>query len=247
LAALRSGVDLVTIAAPAETALVISTFSPDLITIKLPSRDFDHAALSELREDLERADALVIGPGLGTAASTQEAVIELARMLAKDHPKLPVLYDADGLKAMATERRLLRNPRWLVTPHAREFELLTGTDLPLDVPGRIEQIRAAAKELGCVVMLKAYVDIIATPGGEAALNETGNPGMTVGGTGDVLVGIIGTFLAQGAEPFRAAVAGAYVCGRAGDLCYQDKNYEFTASDVIEKLPPAFAEIRKHRE
>jgi NAD(P)H-hydrate epimerase len=247
LAALRSGVDLVTIAAPAETALVISTFSPDLITIKLPGRDFEPAALSKLREDLERADALVIGPGLGTAASTQEAVIELARILAKDYPKLPVLYDADGLKAMATERRLLRNPRWLVTPHAREFELLTGTDLPLDVPGRIEQIRAAAKELGCVVMLKAYVDIIATPGGEVALNETGNPGMTVGGTGDVLVGIIGTFLAQGAEPFRAAVAGAYVCGRAGDLCYQDKNYEFTASDVIEKLPPAFAEIRKHRE
>ena len=246
LAALRSGVDLVTIAAPSETALVISTFSPDLITIRLPGRDFELAALPELREHLGRATAVVIGPGLGTAAPTRDSVIELARNLAKDHPKLPVLFDADGLKAMATERRLLSTPRWLVTPHAREFELLTGSDLPADVPGRTEQVKAAAKELGCVVMLKAYIDIVAAPDGKVSINETGNPGMTVGGTGDVLVGIIGTFLAQGAGPFRAAIAGAYICGRAGDLCYQEKNYEFIASDVIEKLPAVFAEIRKRR-
>jgi NAD(P)H-hydrate epimerase len=97
--------------------------------------------------------------------------------------------------------------------------------------------------LGCVVLLKAHADIIANPGGETVLNRTGNPGMTVGGTGDVLSGIVGTFLAQGADPFQAAVAGAFVCGQAGDICRGEMGYEFMASDLIEKLPKVFAEIR----
>jgi len=244
LAALRSGVDLAVVAAPAETALVISSFSPDLITIRLPCRDLEPAALPQLREDIKRATAVVIGSGLGTLACTRDAVIELARTLAKT--ELPVLFDADGLKALAAERELLKNPRWVVTPHAKEFEILTGTDLPKDTTARAEEVKKAAKELGCTILLKAHVDIIASPGGKVALNQTGNPGMTVGGTGDVLAGIVGAFLSQGAEPFRASVAGAWACGRAGDLCMKDKGYEFTASDVIEKLPEVFKEARKKR-
>ena len=244
LAALRSVVDLAVVAAPAETALVISSFSPDLITIRLPCRDLEPAALPQLREDIKRATAVVIGSGLGTLACTRDAVIELARTLAKT--ELPVLFDADGLKALAAERELLKNPRWVVTPHAKEFEILTGTDLPKDTTARAEEVKKAAKELGCTILLKAHVDIIASPGGKVALNQTGNPGMTVGGTGDVLAGIVGAFLSQGAEPFRASVAGAWACGRAGDLCMKDKGYEFTASDVIEKLPEVFKEARKKR-
>lgn len=241
LAALRSGVDLAVVAAPAETALIISSFSPDLITIRLKCHDLELAALSQLQEDIKRATAVVIGSGLGTLACTRDAVVELARTLAKT--ELSVLFDADGLKAMATERELLRNPRWVVTPHAREFELLTGMDLPKDTAGRAEEVKKAAKELGCAILLKAHVDVIASPDGKIALNQTGNPGMTVGGTGDVLAGIVGAFLSQGAEPFRAAVAGAWVCGRAGDLCLKEKGYEFVASDVIEKLPEVFKEVR----
>jgi NAD(P)H-hydrate epimerase len=242
LAALRSGVDLAVVAAPAETALVISSFSPDLITIRLKCHDLEPAALSQLREDIKRATAVVVGSGLGTLARTRDAVVELARTLAKT--ELPVLFDADGLKAMATERELLRNPRWVTTPHAREFELLTGMDLPKDTAGRAEEVKKAAKELGCIILLKAHVDVIASPDGKVALNQTGNPGMTVGGTGDVLAGIVGAFLSQGAEPFRAALAGAWVCGRAGDLCMKKKGYEFLASDVIEELPEVFKEVRR---
>jgi NAD(P)H-hydrate epimerase len=242
LAALRSGADLAVVAAPAETALVVSSFSPDLITIRLKCHDLEPAALSQIQEDLKRATAVVIGSGLGTLTCTRDAVVELARTLAKT--QLSVLFDADGLKAMATERELLRNPRWVVTPHAKEFEMLTGVDLPKDVAGRAEEVRRAAKELGCVILLKAHVDVIASHGGEVALNRTGNPGMTVGGTGDVLAGIVGAFLSQGAEPFRAALAGAWVCGRAGDLCMKEKGYEFIASDVIEKLPEVFKEVRR---
>ncbi|MEA1904429.1 MAG: NAD(P)H-hydrate dehydratase [Candidatus Hadarchaeota archaeon] len=243
LAALRSGVDLVTIASPTKTASVISSFSPDLITVGLPGRDFGPGALSRLREPLERATASVVGPGLGTGASTQEAVVKLARMLSRDFAQLPVLYDADGLKAIATQRGLLRNPRWVVTPHVGEFELLVGPKLPTGTKARAKRVAEAAKELGCVILLKAHVDIIAAPDGETVLNRTGNPGMTVGGTGDVLSGIIGTFLAQGAVPLRAAVAGAFACGRAGDICREEMGYEFMASDLIEKLPKVFAEVR----
>ena len=246
LAALRSGVDLVTIAAPSAAAKVISSFSPDLITIKLQCHDLEPAALSGLEGEFGRSTAVVVGSGLGTMASTRDAVIELARKLRSENPRLSALFDADGLKALAGERALCREMPWVFTPHAREFEALTGVNLPPDVKGRLQYVKAAAMELGCTILLKAHVDVIAGPKGEVKLNYTGNPGMTVGGTGDVLAGIVGTFLSQGAEPFRAAVAGAWTCGQAGDLCYRDKGYEFIASDVIEKLPEVFKKVRASR-
>ncbi len=243
LAALRSGVDLATIAAPVKTAQIINSYSPDLITIKLPGQDFGSRAVAELDEPVKHATAVVIGPGLGTSPETGKGIIELTEKLAKSYPKLSVMFDADGLKLMASKRKLLSNSNWLVTPHAREFELLTGTDLSTGAKQRVEQVKAAAKSLGCTVLLKSHVDIVASPDGECVLNRTGNPGMTVGGTGDVLAGIVGAFLAQGVEPFQAAAAGAFLCGHSGDLCLEEKGYEFIASDLIEKLPAALADIR----
>ena len=242
LAALRSGVDLAIIAAPEKAAWTINSFSPDLITIKLPCRDLEPAALSELRNEFKSVTAVVVGSGLGTLAKTRDAVLELAHVL-KEHTSLPTLFDADGLKALASERGLPQGMPWVLTPHAREFELLTGVDLPTDIKGRVQQVKAAAKELGCTVLLKAWVDVIASPAGEVKLNYTGNSGMTVGGTGDVLAGVVGAFLAQGVEPFKAAVVGAWACGRAGDMCYKERGYELLASDLIEKLPAVFREVR----
>ena len=246
LAALRSGVDLAIIAAPEKAAWTINSFSPDLITIKLPCRDLEPAALSELWNEFKSATAVVVGSGLGTLAKTRDAVLELARMLKKEYPSLPTLFDADGLKALASERGLPQGMPWVLTPHAREFELLTGVDLPTDINGRVRQVKAAAKELGCTVLLKAWVDVIASPAGKVKLNYTGNSGMTVGGTGDVLAGVVGAFLSQGVEPFKAAVAGAWACGRVGDLCYKERGYELLASDLIEKLPAVFKEVRGRR-
>ncbi len=243
LAALRSGVDLATVAAPAETAQVINSFSPDIIAFKLDGKDFSTAAFPGLSDHLKRATAVVVGPGLGTSSEAKDGALELARVLAQNHPKLPVMFDADGLKLVASDRRLLRNPNWLVTPHAGEFRLLSDGDLPTEAEARVEEVKNTAKSIGCTILLKSNVDIIASPKGDCALNRTGNPGMTVGGTGDVLAGIAGAFLAQGTKPFEAAVAGAFLCGRAGDLCREEKGYEFLASDVIEKLPAALSEVR----
>lgn len=245
LAALRSGVDLAVIAAPEKAAWIINSFSPDLITIKLPCSDLKPAALGGLKEELKSFDAVIVGPGLGTLTATRGAVIELARNLREEHPGLPVIFDADGLKALAGERGLTKGMPWVLTPHAKEFELLMGEELPADVRGRVEHVRSAAEELGCVILLKGHIDVIASPK-EVKTNHTGNPGMTVGGTGDVLVGIVGAFLAQKAEPFKASVAGAWANGRAGDLCYREKGYEFVASDLIEQLPRIFKEVRRGR-
>ena len=246
LVALRSGVDLATIAAPEKTAWTINSFSPDLITIKLPCLALEPLALSGLWGEVKRSTAIIVGPGLGGLVKTRDAVIELARTLREKFPNLPALFDADGLKALASERGLAKGMPWVMTPHAGEFKTLTDLEPPSDLRERAEVVKRAAGKLGCVILLKAYVDVIASASGDLKLNYTGNPGMTVGGTGDVLSGIVGTFLAQGVEPFKAAVAGAWACGRAGDLCLQENGYEFLASDLINKIPKVFNEARKKR-
>ena len=246
LAALRSGVDLAVIAAPERTAWTINSFSPDLITIKLPCSDLEPSVLPEISSEFELSTAVVVGPGLGSLAKTRDAVVELAHALKEKNPKLPAIFDADALKALASEHGLIKGMPWVMTPHAGEFKILTGSNLPPDLNGRIVQVELSAEKLGCVILLKGHVDIIASPAGDVKLNYTGNPGMTVGGTGDVLSGIVGAFLAQGTEPFKAAAAGAWVCGRAGDLCLRERGYEFVASDVIDKLPEVFKEVRGER-
>ena len=246
LAALRSGVDLAIVAAPERTAWTVNSLSPDLITVKLQCHDLEKSALPVISEEIRHSSAVVIGPGLGDSPKTTEAVIDLAYDLKENHHKLPVLFDADALKALSHQRSLLKDMPWVVTPHAGEFKILTGKEVPDDLQARAEQARHAAQELGCVFLLKGHVDVIASPVGAFRLNRTGNPGMTVGGTGDVLSGIIGAFLSQGAEPFKAAAAGAWICGRAGDLCMPERGYEFVASDVIDKLPDVFKEVRGKR-
>lgn len=241
LAALRAGVDLVTICAPKETALVISSYSPDLITVRLPCSDLEPGVVGTVLEEARNSDAVVLGPGLGRLPETYSAVLKLTSELNKLGS--PLLLDADGLKAVASRRPLLKNPKLVVTPHAGEFELLVGKKLP--GPERLEErvtmVRSASEELGCTILLKSHIDIIASEG-RVLLNRTGNPGMTVGGTGDVLAGIVGALLAQKVSPLMAASAGAYINGLAGDLCLKEKGYWFTASDLLDKIPEVLKRI-----
>ena len=239
LAALRTGVDLVTICAPRESAMVISTFSPDLITVKLPCTNLEPEVLELVLEEAENADAVVIGPGLGRSEKTYSAVPQLLQNL--NPRQIPVLLDADGLKAAATQKSLLKSPKLVLTPHAGEFEVLTGKPLPKNLEERVKTVSSASRELGCTILLKSHVDIIAD-GNQVFLNRTGNPGMTVGGTGDVLAGIVGALLAQGVEPVKAAACGAYINGLAGDLCLKEKGYWFTATDIVGKIPEVLISI-----
>jgi NAD(P)H-hydrate epimerase len=241
LAALRTGVDLAYVAAPHKTAHDISAMSPDLITIKLDGDHLNMGNIPAIKTQTERVDAVVIGPGLGLHAETRAAVKALIE--AVEEAGKPLLLDADGLKAFAEFKKKLNTPA-ILTPHAGEYAILTGKTLPENLREKASEVQKTAAELGAVLLLKGPVDIIADEK-RFKLNFTGNPGMTVGGTGDVLSGIVGAFLAQGADPFKAAVAGAFVNGAAGDFVFEEKGYHMVASDLLEWIPKVLDNPMSH--
>jgi NAD(P)H-hydrate epimerase len=239
-AALRSGIDLVIVAAPYGVAWTINMFSPDLITLKLPGKFLSKAGIRMALRKIEEFDTVLVGPGLGKRQETKSAVRDLLNELVEK--KMPAIFDADALKAIPKDFRGLES--WVLTPHAGEFRILAGEELPEDQRGRIESLQSLARKMGCTILLKAPKDILVSPSGDVAINPTGNPGMTVGGTGDVLSGIIGSMAAQGLKAFDAACVGAWICGRAGDRCFKERGFEFTASDVIEEIPGVFRKLRR---
>ena len=241
LAALRTGVDLAYIAAPEKAAYAISSMSPNLITFKLERDHLNRLNIPVIRRCLEKATAVVIGPGLGLHKETEETIDEVLRIV--EERRIPILLDADGLKAFANFKRRLGVPL-VLTPHAGEYKILTGVGLPRKVEDRVEMVRRAAQELNAVILLKSNVDII-SDGVRVKLNFTGNPGMTVGGTGDVLSGIVGAFLAQGADPFDAAVAGAFINGAAGDFVKAEKGYHMVSTDLLEWIPRVIDDPMSH--
>ncbi|MEM1582114.1 MAG: NAD(P)H-hydrate dehydratase [Candidatus Bathyarchaeia archaeon] len=241
LAALRAGVDLVYIAAPYETAYAISSISPDLITLKLEGDHLSVRNMSIIRSYMDRATAAVIGPGLGLHRETQEAVGEIIKIA--EERRVPILLDADGLKAFASFKHKLETPA-VLTPHIGEYAILTGEKIPEKLKERAEHVKKTAGDLNAVILLKSHVDVI-SDGFRTKFNFTGNPGMTVGGTGDVLSGVVAAFLAQGADPFEAAVAGAFINGAAGDFVMAEKGYHMVATDLIDWIPKIMDDPMSH--
>jgi NAD(P)H-hydrate epimerase len=233
MAAYRTGTDLVFVAAPEKAAQAISSLSPNLITIKLPGYNFSVAHVRLLREHLEKASAIVIGPGLGLAKETISAIRKLVALAIQR--RKPLLLDADGLKAIGVIRKRVFDGTTVVTPHAGEFQAITGSLPSRDLKLRQDEVREAAARSGAVVLLKGHTDIV-SDGVRVKLNSTGNPGMTVGGTGDVLSGIVAGLMARGVESFRAAVAGAFVNGAAGDLAEEKLGHHLTPTDLLQHIP-----------
>ena len=232
LAALRTGVDITYLAAPEKTAYSIASMSPDLITIKLEGDNLNVKNIETIKPFLGMVDAVVMGPGLGLNVETNKFVKSFIEEIEKS--KKPLLLDADGLKAFAKFQHPLKVPL-VLTPHAGEFEILTGEKLPENQEERVAAIQAIAKKLNAIVLVKGKTDIICG-GDRIKLNFTGNPGMTVGGTGDVLSGVVGGLLAQKVDAFEAAAAGAFVNGAAGDFVANEIGFHMVATDVIEWIP-----------
>src|SRR3989442_11374862 len=177
-----------------------------------------------LREDTRqiadlasRADAIAIGRGLGDAEGPLDAVREIVRGLSR-----PLVVDADAVRAVATDPKCLVGKRAVITPHSREFQTLTGKTLPDAPDERAEIVREAAKAFGATILLKGHIDIV-TDGARGKFNYTGNPGMTVGGTGDVLCGVVAGLMSKGMSPFDAARLAAFTNGYAGDLAFKGKS------------------------
>jgi NAD(P)H-hydrate epimerase len=241
LGAMRTGVDIVYVAAPSKTAYAISSISPDLITIKLDGNNLKPRNMETLKPYLDMVTAVAVGPGLGLNPET----IDFVKLCVEEveHAGKPLLLDADGLKAFANFKRPLKVPL-VLTPHAGEYAILTGETLPENQEERVMAIQKTAKKLGAVVLVKGKVDYICSPE-RFKLNFTGNPGMTVGGTGDVLSGIVGGLMAQNVDPFEAAVAGAFVNGAAGDFVASELGFHMVATDIIDWIPRVFDNPMSH--
>lgn len=232
LAALRTGVDIAYVAAPEKTARAISSISPDLITVKLDGEHLNPGNVAELNAYVRAIDAVVLGPGLGLHPKTSEFVKDFVDTV--EAAGKPLLLDADGLKAFAEAKRPLKMPV-VFTPHAGEYAILTGRTLPESLEDRVAEVQKTSDKLGAVILLKGRVDLICNSE-RFKLNFTGNPGMTVGGTGDVLSGIVGGFLAQKVDAFEAAVAAAFVNGAAGDFAAEKIGYHLVATDLLDWIP-----------
>src|SRR2546422_160986 len=230
------GADLIHVATPALAASVVASYSPMFIVHPLVGHRLLREDTRQIVDLAARADAIAIGPGLGDAEGTLDAVKEIVRTVS-----LPLVVDADAVRAVASDPKCLVGKRAVITPHSREFQTLTGRALPDAPEERAEIVREAAKAFGATILLKGHVDIV-TDGTRVKFNYTGNPGMTVGGTGDVLCGVVTGLMSKGMSPFDAARLGAFTNGYAGDLAFKVKSYGLTSVDVAENLGRVLAEF-----
>ena len=242
LAAYRAGTDLVFVAAPEKTAIAISAISPNLITVKLPGETFAPSHISLLRDQIAKATAVALGPGLGFTARSSSGVTRTLALIRQY--KKPLLLDADALRALKVVRKRLFYGPTVLTPHGGEFQSLCGKSPSRDLNARITEVKSFAAKSGAVVLLKGHTDVI-SDGDRVRLNDTGNPGMTVGGTGDVLSGIVAGFMAQGVDPFRAAAVGAFVSGAAGDFAEEELGDHLVPTDVIKFIPKVLTDPMRH--
>jgi len=229
MAALRTGVDLVTIIAPERAANIAASFSPDLVTYPLKGDYLNRRHLTDLSKFTKGKTAVVIGGGLWRIQPVLDTVTEYLR-----RTSIPCVVDADAIHAIAKSRKLnLKN--CTITPHDYEFFVMSKARPTTQLSKRVAEVKKVAREMGTTILLKGSTDII-SDGRKVAINKTGNPYMTVGGTGDTLAGICGSLLAQGADCFTATCAAAYINGRAGDIAARQFKQALTATDLIETIP-----------
>ncbi len=236
MAAYRIGTDVVHIATPALAHPVVASFSPTLIVHRYPGEKLLPDNIPAIVELAEGKDAVVIGPGLGRDSRTLVAIQNLVKNLDK-----PLVVDADGITALADDPSCIEGKKGVVTPHEDEFRRLSGIKLARDLEKRIDQVKTFAARLGVTILLKGRLDVI-SDGQRAKVNQTGNPGMSVGGTGDVLAGLVGALLGKGLEPFDAARLAAFANGYAGDIAFRELSYGMTATDLLDKLPSVLIEF-----
>jgi NAD(P)H-hydrate epimerase len=230
IAALRAGADLVFCCVPEAIAGEVQGYAPDLIVDSYEGERFapEHVDTALALATERDADTVLVGPGLGGADETLDAAREFLAEYDGD-----VVVDADALQVVPDA--LPREGDTLCTPHQGELAKMGGPRSD-DRGERAELVTEFAADLGVTLLVKGAYDVV-SDGEETRLNRTGNPGMTVGGTGDVLAGATAA-LASTLPPVEAAAVGAYVNGAAGDAAVAENGYGLLASDLPERLPAA---------
>jgi NAD(P)H-hydrate epimerase len=241
--AMRAGAGYVTALVPASLNLVFETRLLEAMSVPLP--DVDGSLLAVAAQTVlgrvGRADALVLGPGLGREPEAQGLARDVAAAA-----ELPLLLDADGLNAHAGKLSSLAQRRapTVLTPHAGELARLLESDSEAVGAKRLDSVRRAADQSGAIVILKGDDTLVAEPSGRVGVSRGGAPALATAGTGDVLSGVVGAYLAKGMDPFAAACAGVLVHATAGRVCASEIGAEgVIASDVIAALPRALRQAR----
>ena len=230
--ALRSGAGLVYAILQKDLARDLNIKGTELIT-----KEADE--LSVYRKAQEGLDSLVIGPGFGRGNRQREIVEDCILNF-----KNPIVLDADALNILATNREILKNRKYktIITPHPGEMSRLFNTSIDEIQNKRESYAKRFSNEYGVITILKGHHTIV-TDGERLYTNHTGNPGMATGGSGDILAGIIGSFLTQFKDSFEACVLAVYVHGLAGDIARDKKGeYGMIATDIIDALPEAISYI-----
>lgn len=225
--ALRAGADLVRVAVPAAIADEVQGYSEDLIVRPFDGTQLTAPAVDPLLELASHHDSVVLGPGLGDAEATLSA---MESFLADFEGT--VVVDADALRVVPDVET---DATLVCTPHRGEFERMGGRDAT-DWETRVGNVANLAAEIRATLLVKGPADVI-SDGESTRVSRTGNPGMTVGGTGDVLAGVTGA-LAATLDPHPAASLAAYVTGQAGDLVVERQGYGMMATDLLEAVPTA---------
>lgn len=239
--ALRSGIGLVTIGTPESERHIIACMLPEAMTASLKDSNgvITEASIKTILEYANKADSVVFGPGLGQNGDMHSI---LKTLLSEYKGKLVI--DADGLNALSKNCDILGGKACevVITPHPGEMSRLTRLSTEEVQQNRVVVAAAFAKKYGITVLLKGNETVIADGSGKVKINPTGNPGMATGGTGDVLSGVVGAFLGQGLKTFDAAVLGAYIHGKAGDMAAEKFGiYGLVAGDVADYTAFAIAD------
>ncbi len=235
MAAIGAGCDLVYVASPEKSAEAIKSTSPDLIVKSLPGDKLSLSHSQEILDLADKVDAVLIGPGAGIDDDTSKLFNVLAAKIKK-----PLVLDADSLKQV--EMSLIKNRRDVIlTPHIFEFKSFfnVNDDLRLDIDSydfakvdeNITMFQKITRQIKATVIVKGQYDLVLS-GTKFRINKSGNPGMTVGGTGDALAGICAGLLTQDLDAFDSACLGAFVNGLAGDEAYEAKGNGFSATDLV---------------
>lgn len=247
LGALSSGAGLVRVASVEKCIDTVSVLAPEATFIELESDDYGFMLYDSSREVLaeamKKADAVVMGCGMGVTPDT----IELTKFVAQT-AECPVIIDADGINCIAKDINILMKKQTdiVITPHMGEMARLLNCSTDMIAENRLIAAEKYAEQFGITVVLKGAGTVVADSHSTAA-NHTGNAGMSVGGSGDVLAGMIGAAIAQGCGIFDGTCAGVYMHGLAGDAAAQKLGMEaMLPRDIIANLPDAFGILREKK-
>jgi len=245
LGALRTGAGLVTLASVEKCIDTVSVLAPEATFIEMECDDrgfmlFDYNK-DEILKAMEKSTAIVIGCGMGVTNDT----IELTKFVS-ENAKCPVIIDADGINCIANNIDILlnKNSEVIITPHPGEMSVLLSCDTRLVNENRIVTAEKYAEKYGITVVLKGAATLVANSNVTAS-NHTGNAGMSKGGSGDILAGIIGAIAGQGYSPVYSCCAGVYIHGLAGDAAAEKFGQEaMLPRDTLDCIPDAFRILKE---